>query len=318
MSYYCPTLKEEAPRWVYLFNCICLFFYQTMDALDGKQARRTGTSSPLGELFDHGCDALTTIFVALTVASTVRLGNGILLYLAVLSLLIPFYTTQWEEYFTGTLVLGYIGVTEGQILSMSLYLAAFIRGPDVFSTTIPLFGLTLSLTTWIALFCIISGIGQTFWNVSIVIKLASEKKLKLSTAIKFITPLILIIAISCFWHVMRPECIVETPHTFHLMLGLAIANFVGRIIVYRVCSLDASLFLELLVPLIICSTISIFTSSAYISTKSLVYICLLIYFLLYMNFALSIINQMTKHLNIRCLVIPTPNKATKLEEKKKN
>jgi phosphatidylglycerophosphate synthase len=31
---------------------------QTFDAVDGKQARRTNSSSPLGELFDHGCDAL--------------------------------------------------------------------------------------------------------------------------------------------------------------------------------------------------------------------------------------------------------------------
>jgi len=31
-----------------------------MDAVDGKQARRTGTSSPLGQLFDHGCDAWAT------------------------------------------------------------------------------------------------------------------------------------------------------------------------------------------------------------------------------------------------------------------
>jgi phosphatidylglycerophosphate synthase len=34
--------------------------YQNLDALDGKQARRTGNSTPLGELFDHGCDAITT------------------------------------------------------------------------------------------------------------------------------------------------------------------------------------------------------------------------------------------------------------------
>ena len=33
---------------------------QSLDAIDGKQARRTGTSSPLGELFDHGCDSLST------------------------------------------------------------------------------------------------------------------------------------------------------------------------------------------------------------------------------------------------------------------
>ena len=31
-----------------------------MDAIDGKQARRTNSNNPLGELFDHGCDALST------------------------------------------------------------------------------------------------------------------------------------------------------------------------------------------------------------------------------------------------------------------
>lgn len=30
-----------------------LFFYSTMDSIDGKQARRTDTASPLGELFDQ-------------------------------------------------------------------------------------------------------------------------------------------------------------------------------------------------------------------------------------------------------------------------
>lgn len=33
---------------------IGLFMYQSLDAIDGKQARRTQTSGPLGELFDHG------------------------------------------------------------------------------------------------------------------------------------------------------------------------------------------------------------------------------------------------------------------------
>ena len=37
-----------------------LFVYQSLDAIDGKQARRTGSSSPLGELFDHGCDSIST------------------------------------------------------------------------------------------------------------------------------------------------------------------------------------------------------------------------------------------------------------------
>jgi phosphatidylglycerophosphate synthase len=42
------------------FLCsIGLFVYQSLDAIDGKQARRTNSSSPLGELFDHGCDAIS-------------------------------------------------------------------------------------------------------------------------------------------------------------------------------------------------------------------------------------------------------------------
>ena len=44
---------------------------QTLDAVDGKQARRTGSQSPLGELFDHGCDSLSTIFLSLSVMLTV-------------------------------------------------------------------------------------------------------------------------------------------------------------------------------------------------------------------------------------------------------
>jgi len=48
----------QAPRWVYVLCALGMFFYQTMDSLDGKQCRRTGRSSGIEELFDHGCDSL--------------------------------------------------------------------------------------------------------------------------------------------------------------------------------------------------------------------------------------------------------------------
>lgn len=50
----------QAPRWAFFLCGVGLFAYQSLDAIDGKQARRTGTSSPLGELFDHGCDSIST------------------------------------------------------------------------------------------------------------------------------------------------------------------------------------------------------------------------------------------------------------------
>jgi hypothetical protein len=46
--------------WVYAQAAISLFLYQTLDATDGKQSYRSGQSTPLEELFDHGMDAMST------------------------------------------------------------------------------------------------------------------------------------------------------------------------------------------------------------------------------------------------------------------
>lgn len=51
--------KYKIPRWAFFAEGVCYFLYRMLDELDGKQARRTGNSSPLGMLFDHGCDAFT-------------------------------------------------------------------------------------------------------------------------------------------------------------------------------------------------------------------------------------------------------------------
>jgi phosphatidylglycerophosphate synthase len=59
MLFYDMTMTEKLPEWTYLFVAFGIFAFQTLDAIDGKQARRTGSSSPLGQLFDHGCDAIS-------------------------------------------------------------------------------------------------------------------------------------------------------------------------------------------------------------------------------------------------------------------
>lgn len=69
-----PNGKEEPPRWACFLCALGLFIYQSLDAIDGKQARRTNSSSPLGELFDHGCDSISTVFVALSACISVQLG----------------------------------------------------------------------------------------------------------------------------------------------------------------------------------------------------------------------------------------------------
>lgn len=76
MLWYTPTLDQDCPPWVYLSWAIGLFLYQTFDAVDGSQARRTHQSGPLGELFDHGVDAINTTLEVLLFSATMNLGQG--------------------------------------------------------------------------------------------------------------------------------------------------------------------------------------------------------------------------------------------------
>jgi hypothetical protein len=48
--YYCPDFDTTPPSWVIMLCAYCSFAYYTLDCMDGKQARRTGSSSPLGQL----------------------------------------------------------------------------------------------------------------------------------------------------------------------------------------------------------------------------------------------------------------------------
>lgn len=70
-----PGGVAPPPRWSCLLCALGLFVYQSLDSIDGKQARRTNTSSPLGELFDHGCDSISTVFVALSACISCQLGH---------------------------------------------------------------------------------------------------------------------------------------------------------------------------------------------------------------------------------------------------
>lgn len=136
--FYVPTLQEEAPRWIYFVVAVLLFIHQTVDAVDGKHARNTGTSSPLGQIFDHGCDAFSTVFAVFVTAATARLGLSWATF-ALLGLLQMqmFIYTWWELHFhVYRCSTGATGVTEGQIIMIGLNLAAGIFGPSVYMMTI--------------------------------------------------------------------------------------------------------------------------------------------------------------------------------------
>ncbi|KAF2202179.1 Choline/ethanolaminephosphotransferase [Delitschia confertaspora ATCC 74209] len=130
MLWYTPTLDQDCPTWVYLSWAIGLFLYQTFDAVDGSQARRTRQSGPLGELFDHGVDAVNTTLEVLLFSAAMNLGQGWKTVLTLFGSLMTFYVQTWDEYHTHTLTLGIIsGPVEGILTLCVVYaLTAFLGG----------------------------------------------------------------------------------------------------------------------------------------------------------------------------------------------
>lgn len=72
IMYFDNSLTGIVPNELFYILGVGQFIYQTLDAVDGKQARKTKSSSPLGQLFDHGCDAFGTTFVFYSVIQCLR------------------------------------------------------------------------------------------------------------------------------------------------------------------------------------------------------------------------------------------------------
>lgn len=98
------------PSWLWLVLSICQFLSHHLDGTDGKQARRTGSSSPLGELFDHGLDSWATLFLPVAIFSIFGRSepygaSAFRLYGILWLIMSSFIISHWEKYNTGVLFL---------------------------------------------------------------------------------------------------------------------------------------------------------------------------------------------------------------------
>jgi len=302
--YYCPDLKGTAPAWVYFLHFFCLFGYQTMDALDGKQARRTGTSSPLGELFDHGCDAISVSRIGLTVIGTMQVGAGWVGFLLLLANFVVFYCAQWEEYHTGTLELGYLNVTEAQILLMSAYLITAFAGPSFWLRTFVFQGYTIQYNALPLAFQGLGAVVTFFANIYSLERARRQQKLSFARVYTDIVPVFAVVALSIVWGRVSPTNIVFTqPVYLFLALGFLFPNMVGRIVLARICKERFNWFQPLVLPLVF-AVVNAYLNQRFVSEAHLVQFYFVFCMAAYLHFALSVINALCEHLNIRCLSIP--------------
>ena len=69
--YYGNTTEGPYEPWLAVYCGVAYFIYTTADNCDGKQARKNGTGSVMGMLFDHGLDATTCVLMNIVLSRVI-------------------------------------------------------------------------------------------------------------------------------------------------------------------------------------------------------------------------------------------------------
>lgn len=127
------------PPFVWILCALFHFLAHTLDGIDGKHARRTKSSGPLGELMDHGMDSWTSFFIPFCIYSIFGRADYSQTPLHMLyifwTIYITFYLSHWEKYNTGTLYLPW-SYDISQIGLFALYIATYFYGYGTWKYTV--------------------------------------------------------------------------------------------------------------------------------------------------------------------------------------
>ncbi|GAA5976330.1 hypothetical protein JCM10908_005461 [Rhodotorula pacifica] len=328
-----------APRWLYFTFAAGLFAYQSLDAIDGKQARRTGTSGPLGELFDHGCDALNTTLGCLLTASALNLGLSWWTVTSLVATQANFYVSTWEEYHTGTLFLSaFSGPVEGILLVVAVFIVTGFKGPGFWDTGIlSLFGLHPSTNSILAslpfhvkdlplndFFLCFSAVGLLFniyaalKNIYVAMPAESRNLTSLFKPQSRLSPFVAHSLAMLAWVHARERLLLRTTLFIPLALfwGIAAAHHVQLVILAHLTKspFPSAIYHPLVLVAVTAALdahFQIFQTSDE-RVKQAVLGCLAIAFVVYSHFVYEVIGDICAFYDINCLTIkrkPPPGTA---------
>ncbi|CAH0475531.1 unnamed protein product [Peronospora belbahrii] len=244
----CPMLEGDAPWWAMVAAAAALFAYQTLDNLDGKQARRTNSSSPLGLLFDHGCDALNVSVGTMTMASILQMGATWKTLGFVLSGHFVFIFATWEEYYSGTLELPIVnGPTEGILIGIALKLFTSFVGVDFWNQELVDGVQNNSLFVIVAMITSFFTLLVNMRNALHAVRLNQDSVL---VAFTRLLPFVVLNTLAGLWALYSPSDIFSThPRMFLWMLGLLNSKLVLHLMLAHLCGEEYHPYRKTLVPL---------------------------------------------------------------------
>ena len=227
-GYYTRFKGGFIPPWACFFSAFCYFLYMVLDNIDGKQARRTKSSSPLGLLVDHGTDACTTFFITCGLGAILALESIYQYILLWIMIIVPFYLNNWEEYITGVMSLPIInGINEGTFVIVFLECLTGCIGQDYLNKReYIILGRHILFNTFIS--SLACGAGIFFGIVSILkIRQLESKSKKINALIDVFPFLYFLSSFFCIIFLTDSKITENYPQLLIVSFGFQFAKMLG-------------------------------------------------------------------------------------------
>ncbi|XP_012257920.1 ethanolaminephosphotransferase 1-like [Athalia rosae] len=293
------------PRWVYAMAAFNIFMAYTLDGIDGKQARRTQTSGPLGELFDHGLDSWTAMLITVCMYSvfgrTDHSVSPLRMYFILWNVFVNFYLSHWEKYNTGVLFLPW-GYDASMLATIIVFILTSIGGHEAWKFMLP-GGISAGIMfeTLLYVSAIISNLPVVLWNIYKSYRDKTGKMRSLPEAIRPLVPAVLFFAIATFWVTCSPNNILEKdPRIIYFAVGTIFSNICCRLIVSQMSNTRCEVLPLILVPVAGAVAFSFMVPSLEIETMYLVAILSL---LAHIHYGACVVRQMCHHFRIHTFTI---------------
>ncbi|CAH2285127.1 ethanolaminephosphotransferase 1-like [Pelobates cultripes] len=249
---------QHIPNWVWISAALGNFLAYALDSIDGKHARITQSSSPLGELFDHGLDSWTASIFPMSIFSIFGCNSGdsalaaTTMYSVTCIVLFTFMLSHWEKYNTGVLFLPWAYDISQMSMSV-LYILTAVVGVDTFHKPLVFnFYMTHVLITFLVGCSLLISVPQTVHNI---FRGYNQKTLLKPSLYEGLLPLLspsLLCFLLSIWVAYSPCGILEKqPRLFLWMLGVTFSNVTCRVIISQMTNTRCEVFHWMLFPLIL-------------------------------------------------------------------
>ncbi|KAF7393022.1 hypothetical protein HZH68_010016 [Vespula germanica] len=288
------------PHWVFAIAAFNIFMAYTLDGIDGKQARRTQTSGPLGELFDHGLDSWTAMLITVCMYSvfgrTDHSVSPLRMYFILWNVFVNFYLSHWEKYNTGVLFLPW-GYDASMLATILVFILTSVGGHEAWKFYLPggiSAGIMFEMLLYVS--ALVSNLPVVLWNIYKSYRDKTGKMRTFPEAIRPLVPLVLLFMISTLWILFSQQNVLEKdPRIIYFAIGTTFSNICCRLIVSQMSNTRCEILPWILLPVTIATILSFVLPE--MDLKSMYFVSILS-LLAHIHYGTCVVRQMCRHFRI--------------------